>query len=174
MWRRDRLVRSDGRRGRQRPAQYLPSSITPVGDRFQLVYERVRAQYGSLDVTLAWPRLWLLLSKDNRDTVLAAHGGYVAALSLMSWAALYVVLGAWWWPSVVAGVIGLVAGYYRTRLAAGVLADLIEASVDIHQKALAEALGVPLRDGRIGPAEGSAINNILNKRAFVPLPASTT
>lgn len=37
--------------------------------------------------------------------------------------------------------------------------------MDIHQRQLAEAVGVELPHGRITPAEGLRINDILNKRA---------
>ena len=76
---------------------------------------------------------------------------------------LYLVLGFWWWPALIAGVVTAVAGYARVRTAVAALADLMEASVDIHQKALAEALGVQLRDGRITPAEAPQINDLCNK-----------
>jgi hypothetical protein len=45
------------------------------------------------------------------------------------------------------------------------LADLVEAAVDTYQRPLADALGVDLPHGRITPAEGARINDILNKRA---------
>jgi len=43
--------------------------------------------------------------------------------------------------------------------------ELIEASIDVNQLKLANAVGIPLPHGRITQAEGHAISDILNKRA---------
>jgi hypothetical protein len=64
----------------------------------------------------------------------------------------------------VGAVLGLV-GRHRGLASGAALADLVEAAVDLHQRQLAEALGVDLPHGRITPAEGLQINGMLNKRA---------
>ncbi len=144
--------------------QYLPARATPVGDRFRLVDERVAVQFG-LSVVLAWPRLWLLVAEPTAAAVRLAAARYRAATETTAWGVLYLVLGAVWWPAAVVGAAVVVVGYRQSRVRGGVLADVVEATVDVHQKQLAEAVGVDLPHGRVTPAEGLRINDVLNKRA---------
>jgi hypothetical protein len=146
------------------PAAYLPARLTPAGDRFRLVGERVDAQYG-LAVTLAWPRLWLLLPDPARSPIVTGYTSYRSATGLTGWGLLYLALGGLWWPAAVAGVLTVFVGYRRAMTTAATVADLIEAAVDTYQQALATAVGIPLPHGRLTPEEGAQINNILNKRA---------
>jgi hypothetical protein len=163
-WRRERARAVRERGGGRSPERYLPARITDVGDRFRLVDERVDAQYG-LSAALAWPRLWLLLPETVRPPVGAAYARYQSSSETTAWGVLTLLLGLVWWPALPVGaVLGLV-GRSRGRASGAVLADLVEAAVDIHQRQLAEALGVDLPHGRITPAEGLRINDMLNKRA---------
>ncbi|MFD8569139.1 hypothetical protein [Streptomyces sp. NPDC059639] len=160
-WRRERARAATGRTG---PERYLPARITGIGDRFRLVDERVDAQYG-LSAALAWPRLWLLLPETTRPVISAAYSRYQSSSETTAWGLLAGVLGLFWWPALpVAVALGLV-GRHRGRSSGAAVADLVEAAVDIHQRQLAEALGVDLPHGRITPAEGLQINGMLNKRA---------
>ncbi|OLE28372.1 MAG: hypothetical protein AUG49_02620 [Catenulispora sp. 13_1_20CM_3_70_7] len=160
-WRRDRAVRAAG--VRTLPAAYLPQRVTAAGDSFRLVGARVDAQYG-LSVTRVWPRLWLLLSEQSRAPLVNGYASYQGATRLIAWGLLYIALGVVWWPAGVAGAVAVVAGYRRATAAAAAVADLIEATVDVHQLDLAAAVGIPLAQGRLTPAEGAQIDNILNKR----------
>ncbi|MEV6350104.1 hypothetical protein [Actinoplanes sp. NPDC051851] len=146
------------------PVRYLPRCATPIGDRFRLIGERVDAQYG-LDATLAWPRLWLLLGDPHRTAVQNAYTRYQAATALSGWALLYLALGVAWPPALLAAAVAFVVGYHRAANAAAVLADLVEATIDVQQRALAEIAGVELAHGRITRADGRRINDMLNKRA---------
>ncbi|AKJ08544.1 hypothetical protein ABB07_00285 [Streptomyces incarnatus] len=162
--RRRRVEEALLRRGHTVPERYLPARVTTIGDRFRLVGERIDAQYG-LFVTLAWPRLWLLLPEPVTTTVRDATTRYRVAAETAAWGTLYLLLGIVWWPAALVGVVTLVTGYVRGRSSAAVLADLVEAAVDTHQRMLADSLGVELPNGRITPAEGARINDMLNKRA---------
>jgi hypothetical protein len=146
------------------PVRYLPRCATPIGDRFRLIGERIDAQYG-LNTTLAWPRLWLLLPDANRAAVQTAHDRYRAATTLTAWALLYLLLGTIWPPALLAVAITATVGYHRAKATAAVLADLIEATIDTQQPALAAIAGITLPHGRITPTDGLRINDILNKRA---------
>ncbi|MBO3747410.1 hypothetical protein J5X84_15135 [Streptosporangiaceae bacterium NEAU-GS5] len=152
------------RAGDPRPESYLPTRISPVGDRFQLISPRINAQYG-LDVTLAWPRIWLLLPEAARSEIGDGYASYRAATMLTGWGLLYVALGSIWWPASVAGAVILVVGYRRVADAGLVVADVIESAVDLYAKPLADAVGIPLPNERVTPVQGSQINNVLNKRA---------
>lgn len=146
------------------PASYLPARVSPAGDRFRLIGERIDAQYG-LAVSLAWPRLWLLLSEEARKPISAGYDGYRDATALAGWGVLYLVVGVQWWPAAVAGALTFIVGYRRVLAFAAVVSDLIESAVDVHQAQLAAAVGIALPHGRLTPDEGAQINNILNKRA---------
>jgi hypothetical protein len=115
---------------------------TWIGDRLRASHVRVSAAYG-LDLQSAWPRLWLVFPDAVRAELGAARDAFSAAARLAAWAVLYLLLGIWWWPAVPAAVIiGATAGF-RGRLAAGNLAELIEAAVDLHGADLAAGLGDP-------------------------------
>ncbi|MEV6702489.1 hypothetical protein AB0M68_36035 [Streptomyces sp. NPDC051453] len=163
-WRRRRAQSALTRRGHTVPTRYLPARATTIGDRFRLVDQRVDAQYG-LAVALAWPRLWLLLADAATTAIRDATTRYRAATETTAWGILYLLLGAIWWPAALAGLVMVTVGQVRGRATGAALADLVEAAVDIHQRPLAETLGIDLPHGRITPEEGARINDILNKRA---------
>lgn len=62
------------------------------------------------------------------------------------------------------GLVTVAIGQVRGRSSGALLADLVAAAVDIHQRPLAETLGIELPHGRITLDEGARINEILNKR----------
>jgi hypothetical protein len=99
----------------------------------------------------------LLLEAPDRATVQTAYSQYRAATAVCAWGLLYVALGVVWWPAAPAGVTTVIVGYRRGLSTCSVLADLIEATVDTHQHALAAALGVSLPHGRLTPDEGLQI-----------------
>lgn len=152
------------RAGAGSPVRYLPARLTDIGDRFRLVDERLDAQYG-LSAALVWPRLWLLLPDTTRPLLGSAWSRYRSATETTAWGLLTAVFGLLWWPALFGGVVVVLVGRQRGRASCAALADLVEAAVDTHQCQLAEALGVELPQGRITPAEGLRINDVLNKRA---------
>ncbi|GAB2883237.1 hypothetical protein [Streptomyces mayteni] len=162
--RRERALAARERAGHRGPERYLPARVTEIGDRFRLVDERVDAQYG-LSVALAWPRLWLLLPETVRPLIGSAYSRYQASSETTAWGLLTLLLGLLWWPALPAGAALVLVGWRRGRASGAALADLVEAAVDTHQRQLAEALGFDLPHGRITPAEGLRINDVLNKRA---------
>jgi hypothetical protein len=163
--RRRKARNAAARRQPRPPVRYQPRCATPIGDRLRLIGERIDAQYG-LDATLAWPRLWLLLPDSNRTAVQTAHDQYRAATALTAWGLLYLALGAIWPPALLAAAIAAAVGYRRAQATAAVLADLIEATIDTQQHALAAVAGITLLHGRITPTDGIRINDVLNKRAL--------
>jgi hypothetical protein len=108
-----------------------PRYPTWIGDRLAAPAIRVRDEYG-LDLAFAWSRLWLLLPETSRAPLTEGRRRLDDATALGGWALLYLALGPVWWPAAVAGAaVGLVA-WRRSRMAAGVYADLVEAAVDVH------------------------------------------
>ena len=165
--RRRRAIKASQHKNSRILSRDLPERLTSTGDRFRLVGERVEAQYG-LDVVLIWPRLWLLISADMRGELQLAFERYQTATRLVGWGFLFLLTGAWWWPAAAIGGIGIGIGYQRGIKTSAVLSDLIEATVDLNHKTLAESLSIALPPhGRFTPDEGSQINNILNKRSVL-------
>ncbi|WP_133305540.1 hypothetical protein [Streptomyces sp. AcE210] len=123
---------------------------------------RIAVGYG-ISMELAWPRLWQIVPADAKIEVTDAWARYTAATLQASWGLLYLVLGLWWWPALIIGAIVLTVGCIRGRLSVDALALLVEATVDTHIHSLAQVLGVSLPHGRVTPAEGLWIDEILRK-----------
>lgn len=141
-----------------------PVRPTWIGDRFQAADARVWQQY-RLDVTFCWPRLWLAVPDPTRQAVRSATEQYAATTTLGGWAVLYLLPGFLWWPAVLAGpVIGFVA-WRRGRATAAVLADLVEATFDMHAPALTSVLGLEPSGAEITPATGRRITERFRKSA---------
>ncbi|KUL21384.1 hypothetical protein [Streptomyces regalis] len=119
----------------------LPERPTWIGDRFHAVDERVYRAY-DLDLTSAWPRLWLVASDSVRAELGTARDAYGAAARLGGWALLYLPLAVWWWPALPGAAVIALTAWIRGREAAAVLADLVEATVDLHGTLLAQELGL--------------------------------
>jgi hypothetical protein len=130
----DRLARA-----RNRIALAEPARPTWIGDRMAAVDARVLAEY-QLDLSSAWPRLWLLVSDATRGEVQTAGTAFDAATTLAGWSWLYLVLGVIWWPAAVIGAVALTCAWVRGRATINVYAELVESVVDLHLRLLADAL----------------------------------
>jgi hypothetical protein len=114
---------------------------TWIGDRLRAADERIHHTY-RLDVSAAWPRLWLLIPETARTELTAAHDSYTAAARLAGWGLLYLAVGAWWWPALVIAAATEITAWIRARAATTVLADLVETTVDLYGAELARQLGI--------------------------------
>jgi hypothetical protein len=146
---------------RNRMALTEPSRPTWIGSRFQDLEERI-ARAHHLDIAVAWPRLWPLLSGNLRADLQAAYGAYTAAARLVGWALLYSVIGAWWWPAAVIAVVAVAAGWRQGRAGAAALADLIETAVDLQGRTLATGLGLRC-EGPFDKDTGYQVTRLLRK-----------
>jgi hypothetical protein len=104
---------------------------TWIGDRLHACHVRIEQAYG-LDLVVIWPRLWLFVPDTARTELGLARDAFSCAARLTAWAALYLVLGIWWWPALVVGAVAAVAGNVRGRFAIGNLADLVESTIDLY------------------------------------------
>lgn len=127
-----------------------------AGDRFARTVERVRDVNGLDDLPLVWPRLWATLPDTLRTEVATARKEYGDAARLYGWGLLYLTISVLWWPAAVITVAIFVTAAIRVRTASGVLADLIETSLDLHLPDLAERLRLP--DTATGAAITTAIS----------------
>jgi hypothetical protein len=114
-----RAARLDARRA-QAPAE-PPRGVTWAADRFALVRERVPH-----DVSAQWPRLRLLVPDDVRAAMGSARDAYDAACEAIVWSVAVTVLGVWWWPAFVAGIVMWLASCRWLRRAVTGLCDMAE------------------------------------------------
>ncbi len=134
---------------------------TWIGDRLRAADERIHHTY-QLDVSAAWPRLWMLIPETARTELSAAHDSYTAAARLTGWAFLYLAVGAWWWPALLIAAATGITAWIRARAATAVLADLVETTVDLYGPELARQLGITC-PGPLTPDIGHTLTIILRK-----------
>lgn len=139
-----------------------PRRPTWIGDRLHAVDQRVYDAY-DLDLSSAWPRLWLTVPDAVRAELVSAREAYGAACGLAGWAVLYLVLGAWWWPALPAAVVVAATAWVRGRSATAVFADLVEATIDLHAITLAQELGLTGERPALTRDVGDAITATLRK-----------
>ncbi|MFI2651949.1 hypothetical protein [Micromonospora fulviviridis] len=143
-----------------------PARPTWIGDRLHATDVRVHRGYG-IDLASGWPRLWLLLPDEARGELAAAQDRCGAAARLVGWGLLYAVLGVFWWPALVIGLVVLPTARYRARLAVATYAELAEAAVDLYGRDLAVQLGLPCPD-RLTREIGEQVTAIVRKDDVVP------
>ncbi|MBR7835580.1 hypothetical protein KDL01_20060 [Actinospica durhamensis] len=143
-----------------------PGRPTWIGDRLRAGQVRVERTYG-LDLSAAWPRLWLSVPDTVRAELAGAGDAFGASARLTAWAGFYLILGVWWWPALLIGAGAAVAGVERGRVAAGNLADLIEATVDLHGAELTRLLG-QRTEGSLDQATGRRITTLMLKSRWDP------
>ncbi|MEV6512427.1 hypothetical protein AB0M61_40790 [Streptomyces sp. NPDC051642] len=148
-----------------RLAMAEPGRPTWMGDRIHAVESIAHHRYG-LDLTYGWSRLWLVLPDAARTELTAAHSAFAAAVATGTWALPYLVLTVVWWPAaLIAAGIGL-TGWARARSAVADLTTLTEATLDLHGRTLAVALGVGDLTEGAGPltiGEGERITDLVRK-----------
>ncbi|MFJ6387073.1 hypothetical protein ACIQJT_05645 [Streptomyces sp. NPDC091972] len=146
-----------------RLAMAEPGRPTWMGDRIHAVESIAHHRYG-LDLTYGWSRLWLVLPDSARTDLTAAHSAFAAAVATGTWAVPYLLLTAVWWPAVlIAAGIGL-TGWARARAAVAELTTLTEATLDVHGRTLAAALGFGNETtGPLTISEGEHITDIIRK-----------
>ena len=134
---------------------------TWIGDRLRAADERIHRTY-RLDVSAAWPRLWLLIPDTARTELTTAHDSYTAAARLAGWGLLYLAVGFWWWPALLIAAATGVTAWIRARSVTAVLADLVETTVDLYGPELARQLGITCPD-LLTPDIGHAVTIAVRK-----------
>ncbi|MET9966839.1 hypothetical protein ABZZ80_13220 [Streptomyces sp. NPDC006356] len=138
-----------------------PARPTWIGDRMLAAAVRVQTCY-DLDLASAWPRLWLLLPEETRGPLVLAQSDFAGAARRVGWGVLYMLVGLIWWPAAIIGLGLCVVGWRQGRGTVSVLADLVEAVVDLHVGALGAALG-HTPNGIFTTADGHAVTHLLRK-----------
>jgi hypothetical protein len=160
--RRSRELAAARRRGIDPVRAYLTQRPTWMGDRARLIEARVRAQY-RFGAALVWPRIWLLTPDHVRAPIGNARTRFDDAGVLAGWAALYVLVGVWWWPAALAGLVTGLTAVRRARVALDEFGALVESAIDLHWRALAAALGIAIAGQEISEAEAALIEDRLHK-----------
>ena len=160
--RRNRALAAARRRGIEPVRAYVPRRPTWMGDRVSLIEARVRAQY-RFSATLVWPRIWLLTPEPVHAPIGNARTRFDEAGVLAGWAALYLLVGAFWWPAALAGLVIALTAVWRARVALDEFGTLVESAIDLHWRALAEALGITIAGQEISAAEAASIEDRLHK-----------
>jgi hypothetical protein len=114
-----RAARLDALRARTTPDP--PRGVTWSADRFDAVRSRV-----PYDVSAQWPRLKLLIAENVSGYLGEARDAYDSACEAIVWSVAVTVLGAWWWPAFVAGVVMWLASWRWLRRAVAGLCDATE------------------------------------------------
>lgn len=146
---------------RNRIALHTPQLPTWMGDRILAADTRVHVAY-DLDLTSAWPHLWLMLPDISRNELSTVRARFDAATRLAGWGLFYLVLACWWWPAGLVGAAAITTAWKQGRATMDSYAQLVEAAVDLHGRDLAESLGIDCR-GPFTRDAGLAITRTLRK-----------
>ncbi len=132
---------------------------TRLGNLLRAAEEYAEHRYG-LNAVLVWPRLWLLLLQEVRETLAQAYQRLLAAVRAWAWGLTFLLTwtpltawqawrfgGGWAW---LAPAAALGTGWLWMRLAyrlavarAVVFGELVRAAFDLYRMGLYDALGWP-------------------------------
>ncbi|MGW4231702.1 hypothetical protein ACWEF9_20805 [Streptomyces sp. NPDC004980] len=157
-----RATAAASRRGTEPVRAYLPQRPTWMSDRLRLVEARVHGQY-RFSASLVWPRIWLLVPEEAHAPVRHARARFDEACVLAGWAVPYLLVGLYWWPASLIGSATALVAWRRARLALDEFATLVEATIDIHWRTLATALGVTITGDALSAGEAALIEDRLHK-----------
>lgn len=128
-----RRARLDARRA-VTPAQ-PPTGYTWSADQLAAARQRVRERTG-LDITTSWAALLLVMPESARTSLTGARDSYDAACEMVAWAVAVVVLGVWWWPAVLLGLLTGLVGWRLLRESVTGLCEAAEATAAVYAKDL--------------------------------------
>jgi hypothetical protein len=139
-----------------------PERLTWIGDRWLATGLRIRRAYG-LDLTIVWPRLWIVLSEALRNDIVSAQLAYKEASATESWVIFYGGIGLFWGPALLIAAALAVVGVLQARDATTNLCELVESACDLYGPALAEQLRITCPD-EVTPKIGREINARLRRK----------
>ncbi|MGW4371922.1 hypothetical protein ACWEKT_40560 [Nocardia takedensis] len=143
-----------------------PGRPTWIGDRLRVCEIRASRAYG-IDLNAAWPRLWLIIPDVARAEIATVRLSFSAAANLQGWSCMYLVLGIWWWPAAIVGLVVAAVSHMKARQATNDLAHLVESAVDLYVVDLASQLGHATA-GHVTPTLGGTLNTIMRKSRWDP------
>jgi hypothetical protein len=140
-----------------------PGRPTWTGDRLNAVATRLDRDL-DLDLGTVWPYLWLTAPESTRSEITAVREALDRATTLAGWGLLYIVVGALWWPGLIAAAVVIATARQRARTATDSYALLIEATVHLYGTALARDLGLKPAD-TFTRETGWALTSLLQLRS---------
>jgi hypothetical protein len=118
--------------------------------------------FTGINLSRIWPRIWLLCPDAARREIQAAWDQYAVSALLGTWGIIYLLLGCWWPPALIAGAALIGFAYWQAVRAIATFAELTRAVVDITITQLALIPGISIQPGRaISEQEARDINEIL-------------
>lgn len=124
---------------------------TRLGNTLRAAEEYPYERYG-LEITVTWPRLWLLLSESTRQELLAARQSLDAAVQMSIWGLAFLLSAFLAWGAsrpasalllvgaILPGLGVLLAAWLRAHSAAEIYAVLLRSAYDLYRFNLYEAL----------------------------------
>ena len=124
---------------------------------------------GSPSIALVYARVSILPPSASSICCLPcscahAQAEFLSAARTGAWATLYLAVGVVWWPAALVGAGAWLVAWRRGRDTMDRLAELVEATVDLHATALARALGRTI-EGEFTPADGEWVTRRVRKGA---------
>ena len=108
---------------------FLP---TYLGNLLRSAEEYPNLRYG-LEMSVVWPRLWLLLPGTTRDELSAARDALDTSTRRLEWSVLVAAWGMWAWWAPLLAVLGGFIFYWSMLSDAGIYAELLRAAFDLHR-----------------------------------------
>lgn len=135
---------------------------TLLGNILRVAESRPFDKYG-LDAVVCWPRLWLLLPKENREDIAAVRGRLDDAVRIWLWSLASLVWAWWMSPLLALAAFAAWLAHRAAREAARDYADLVESAFDARRILLYEAHGWPMPTT---PASEKALGESLTNYLF--------
>ena len=167
------------RRGSQRYARldfkldHLPVDArlrlpTRLGNTLRAAEEYPALHYG-LEISVAWPRLWLVLPESAQTELAAARQALNEGVQLLVWGLAFLAWSVWAWWAFIPALGVILAAWLRLPAAALVYAQLLRAAFDLHRFHLYDALSWPRpTHPALEKAHGEALTQHLKRHLADP------
>ncbi|MGW3726605.1 hypothetical protein [Streptomyces sp. F001] len=146
-------------------SERLPDQPTWMAQRMAGATARVEKRY-RMDLAEIWPHIWSVADGQVRDDIQGVRDTLTGAGRTAAWGGglLGVAAVTFWWPAAALGVVLLVTGHRRGRVAIDTLVPLIESAVDLYLREAARRMGVPC-PYTFSPAVADRVTRVLRVQA---------
>lgn len=138
----DEYVRLDCQR-RQTPYKKEYLMPTRLGNILRTAERRSFERYG-LELSVCFPRLWLLLSNDIKAELAEARAQLNVMVRIWIWGFLFLGWSVWAWWAIPTAIIVMCSAYFWMLDAALIYGDLLESTFDLNRTLLYKSLRFPL------------------------------
>lgn len=127
----------------QYPLNYRLLMPTLIGNILRAAEEYPLVRYG-LEITVVWPRLWLILPELARQEVSSARQALDERTRLMVWGLVFIIWSVWAWWALPIGLLSAFISYRAMISSAGIYGELLRSSFDLYRHDLYSALKRPI------------------------------